>query len=151
MDVIERDGFTPDAKVTMIVEGETPGTMAKSTGLGLLELPTIFGMLKPDVVVSVGDRFETMATAVAAAYMNIPVAHTQGGEVSGSIDESVRHAVTKLAHLHFPARENESIAGDLKGFVVAGLQLNAHGGVACSGFRRQMSVVMLLNNLKSKT
>ena len=81
VDVIERDGFTPDAKVTMIVEGETPGTMAKSTGLGLLELPTIFGMLKPDVVVSVGDRFETMATAVAAAYMNIPVAHTMGGEI----------------------------------------------------------------------
>jgi UDP-hydrolysing UDP-N-acetyl-D-glucosamine 2-epimerase len=103
VDVIERDGFTPDAKVTMIVEGETPGTMAKSTGLGLLELPTIFGMLKPDVVVSVGDRFETMATAVAAAYMNIPVAHTMGGEISGTIDESIRHAVTKLAHLHFPA------------------------------------------------
>jgi UDP-hydrolysing UDP-N-acetyl-D-glucosamine 2-epimerase len=103
VDVIEADGFHPDAKVTMIVEGETPGTMAKSTGLGLLELPTIFGMLKPDVVVSVGDRFETMATAVAAAYMNIPLAHTMGGEISGTIDESIRHAVTKLSHLHFPA------------------------------------------------
>lgn len=103
VDVIEADGFQPDAKVTMIVEGETPGTMAKSTGLGLLELPTTFGMLKPDVVVSVGDRFETMATAVAAAYMNIPLAHTMGGEISGTIDESIRHAVTKLSHLHFPA------------------------------------------------
>jgi len=103
IDVIEADGFQPDAEVTMIVEGETPGTMAKSTGLGLIELPTIFGMLKPDVVVSVGDRFETMATAVAAAYMNIPLAHTMGGEISGTIDESIRHAVTKLAHVHFPA------------------------------------------------
>jgi UDP-hydrolysing UDP-N-acetyl-D-glucosamine 2-epimerase len=103
VDVIEADGFQPDAKVTMIVEGETPGTMAKSTGLGLLELPTIFGMLKPDIVVSVGDRFETMATAVAAAYMNIPLAHTMGGEISGTIDESIRHAVTKLSHVHFPA------------------------------------------------
>ena len=103
VDVIEADGFQPDAKVTMIVEGETPGTMAKSTGLGLLELPTIFGMLRPDVVVSVGDRFETMATAVAAAYMNIPLAHTMGGEISGTIDESIRHAVTKLSHVHFPA------------------------------------------------
>jgi UDP-hydrolysing UDP-N-acetyl-D-glucosamine 2-epimerase len=103
IDVIEADGFQPDAKVTMIVEGETPGTMAKSTGLGLLELPTIFGMLRPDVVVSVGDRFETMATAVAAAYMNIPLAHTMGGEISGTIDESIRHAVTKLSHVHFPA------------------------------------------------
>ncbi len=103
IDVIVADGFKPDAKVTMIVEGETPATMAKSTGLGLLELPTIFENLAPDVVVSVGDRFETMATAVAAAYMNIPVAHTMGGEISGTIDESIRHAVTKLAHLHFPA------------------------------------------------
>jgi UDP-hydrolysing UDP-N-acetyl-D-glucosamine 2-epimerase len=103
VDVIEADGFAADAKVTMIVEGETPATMAKSTGLGLLELPTIFEMLKPDVVVSVGDRFETMATAVAAAYMNIPIAHTMGGEISGTIDESIRHAVTKLSHVHFPA------------------------------------------------
>ncbi len=105
VDLIEQDGFVPDAKVTMIVEGETPGTMAKSTGLGLIEFPTIFEILKPDVVVSVGDRFETMATAVAASYMNIAVAHTMGGEVSGTIDESIRHAVTKLAHVHFPANE----------------------------------------------
>jgi UDP-hydrolysing UDP-N-acetyl-D-glucosamine 2-epimerase len=105
VDVIEADGFDPDAKVAMIIEGETPGTMAKSTGLGLLELPTIFGMLKPDLVVSVGDRFETMATAVAAAYMNITLAHTMGGEISGTIDESIRHAVTKLAHVHFPANQ----------------------------------------------
>jgi UDP-hydrolysing UDP-N-acetyl-D-glucosamine 2-epimerase len=103
IDVIEADGFEANAKVTMIVEGETPGTMAKSTGLGLLELPTLLDLLKPHVVVSVGDRFETIATAIAAAYMNIPVAHTMGGEISGTIDESVRHAVTKLSHLHFPA------------------------------------------------
>ena len=103
VDVIEADGFTPDARVTMIVEGETPATMAKSTGLGLIELPTVFELLRPDVVVSVGDRFEMMATAIAAAYMNIPVAHTMGGEISGTIDESIRHAVTKLAHIHFPA------------------------------------------------
>ena len=103
VDLIEADGFQPAARVTMIVEGETPATMAKSTGLGLLELPTTFDMLRPDVVVSVGDRFETMATAIAAAYMNIPIAHTMGGEISGTIDESIRHAVTKLSHLHFPA------------------------------------------------
>ena len=103
VDVIERDGFTPDARVTMIVEGETPATMAKSTGLGLLELPTMFELLKPDVIITVGDRFETMATAVAGAYMNIPLAHTMGGEVTGTIDESIRHAITKLSHVHFPA------------------------------------------------
>jgi UDP-hydrolysing UDP-N-acetyl-D-glucosamine 2-epimerase len=105
VDVIERDGFRVDARVNIIIEGETPSTMAKSTGLALLELPTLFDLLRPDVVVSVGDRFETMATAVAAAYMNIPVAHTMGGEVTGTIDESIRHAVTKLAHLHFPANK----------------------------------------------
>jgi UDP-hydrolysing UDP-N-acetyl-D-glucosamine 2-epimerase len=103
LDVIERDGFEPDERVFMLIEGETPGTMAKSTGLGLLELPTAFDRLRPDVVITVGDRFETMATALAATYMNIPLAHTMGGEVSGNIDESIRHAVTKFAHLHFPA------------------------------------------------
>jgi UDP-hydrolysing UDP-N-acetyl-D-glucosamine 2-epimerase len=105
LDVMERDGFEPNANVRLIIEGENPATMAKSTGLGLLELPTLFEMLQPDLVVTVADRFETIATAIAAAYMNLPVAHTQGGEVSGSIDESVRHAVTKLAHVHFPATE----------------------------------------------
>ena len=105
IEVIESDGFAADARVSMIVEGETPLTMAKSTGLGLLELPTLFELLRPDVIVSVGDRFETMSTAVAAAYMNIPLAHTMGGEVTGTIDESIRHAITKLAHLHFPANQ----------------------------------------------
>ncbi len=101
--LIEKDGFAPAAKINMLIEGETPVTMAKSTGLGLLELPTVLENLAPDVVVTVGDRFETMATALAAAYMNVPLAHTMGGEVSGTIDESIRHAITKLAHLHFPA------------------------------------------------
>jgi UDP-hydrolysing UDP-N-acetyl-D-glucosamine 2-epimerase len=105
VNLIESDGFKPHARVTMLIEGETPATMAKSTGLGLLELPTLFEQLAPDVVLTVGDRFETMATTLAAAYMNIPVAHTMGGEVSGTIDESIRHAVTKFAHIHFPASQ----------------------------------------------
>ncbi|MBV8542824.1 MAG: UDP-N-acetylglucosamine 2-epimerase (hydrolyzing) [Pseudonocardiales bacterium] len=103
--VLEATGFTPDAKIPFIIEGHTPATMARSTGLGLLELPTALERLEPDIVLTVADRFETIATAIAGAYMNIPVAHTQGGEVSGSIDESVRHAVTKLSHIHFPATE----------------------------------------------
>jgi len=101
--LVEQDGFKPAAKVYMLVEGETPATMAKSTGLGLMELPTVFEQLQPDIVLTVGDRFETMATTLAATYMNIPLAHTMGGEVSGTIDESIRHAVTKFAHIHFPA------------------------------------------------
>lgn len=103
--VIQEDGFESSAVVHSIVEGETPTTMAKSTGLAIVELATHFENLKPDVVLTVADRFETLATAVAASYMNIPLAHTQGGEVTGSIDESVRHAITKLAHIHFPATE----------------------------------------------
>jgi UDP-hydrolysing UDP-N-acetyl-D-glucosamine 2-epimerase len=103
--VIAADGFTPVEQVYMLIEGETPSTMAKSTGLGLIELPTVFERIKPDFVITVGDRFETMATALAAAYMNIPLAHTMGGEVTGTIDESIRHAVTKFAHVHFAASE----------------------------------------------
>lgn len=105
IDVIRSDGFDPDATVYLVLEGETPGTMAKSTGLGIMELATAFESLKPDVVLTVADRYETMATAVASSYMNIPLAHTQGGEVTGSIDESVRHAITKLSHIHFPTTE----------------------------------------------
>lgn len=105
IDIIRRDGFEETAVVHSIVEGETPTTMAKSTGLAIIELSTYFENLKPDVVLTVADRFETLATAVAASYMNIPLAHTQGGEVTGSIDESVRHAISKLAHIHFPATE----------------------------------------------
>lgn len=102
---IQEDGFQTDVIVYSIVEGENPTTMAKSTGMGIMELATQFENLKPHVVITVADRFETMATAIAASYMNIPLAHTQGGEVTGSIDESVRHAITKLAHIHFPATE----------------------------------------------
>jgi UDP-hydrolysing UDP-N-acetyl-D-glucosamine 2-epimerase len=105
-DLIKRDGFEIAARVYMLIEGETLTTMAKSTGLGLLELPTVFERLAPDIVLTVGDRFETMATTLSAAYMNIPIAHTMGGEVSGTIDESIRHAVTKFAHIHFPASDD---------------------------------------------
>jgi UDP-hydrolysing UDP-N-acetyl-D-glucosamine 2-epimerase len=97
---IENDGFSVAARVFMGLEGENPTSMAKTTGIGLLELATVFDNLKPDVVVTIADRYETLATAIAASYMNIPVAHIQGGEVTGSIDEKVRHAVTKLADLH---------------------------------------------------
>src|SRR5436190_6584090 len=102
---IQDDGFDISARVYMVLEGENLAAMAKTTGLGLLELATVFDNLKPDVVVTVADRYETLATAVAASYMNIPVAHVQGGEVTGSIDEKVRHAVTKLADLHLVSTE----------------------------------------------
>ena len=105
IDLIEKDGFSISSKIYTVVEGETPTTMAKSVGLSIIELTTQFENLAPDLVLTVADRYETMATAIAASYMNIPVAHTQGGELTGSIDESVRHAITKLSHVHFPATE----------------------------------------------
>jgi UDP-hydrolysing UDP-N-acetyl-D-glucosamine 2-epimerase len=105
IDVIEKEGFKVDRQVYMILEGENLVTSAKSTGLGLAELATVFDGLRPDAVVTIADRFETIATAVAAAYMNIPLIHIQGGEVTGSIDEKVRHAVTKLADVHLVSSE----------------------------------------------
>ena len=109
VNLIISDGFTINESLFTLTEGETPATMAKSTGVALIELSSAFERLMPDIVITVGDRFETMATTLAAAYMNIPIAHTMGGEVSGTIDESIRHAVTKFSHIHFPAsRDAES-------------------------------------------
>ncbi len=98
---MESDGFKIAARVHMVIEGENLVSSAKTAGVGLMELATVFDNLKPDVVVTIADRYETLATAVSASYMNIPLAHIQGGEVSGSIDEKVRHAITKLSDLHF--------------------------------------------------
>jgi len=100
IDVITADGFKASAQVHMLLEGENLLTSAKSTGLGIMELATTFHTLRPDAVLSIADRYETIATAIAGAYQNIPVVHVQGGEVTGSIDEKVRHAVTKLADVH---------------------------------------------------
>lgn len=105
VDVIEKDGFTPERSLAYVVEGETLETQAKSTGLGIIELSTSFGTLNPDMVVTMADRFETMATAISATYMNIPLIHLQGGEISGNIDDRVRHAITKLADYHFVSSE----------------------------------------------
>jgi len=100
VDVIESDGFKPNATVHVVIEGTSPETMAASTGLAIIQLSSKFQDLKPDVVLTIADRYETMATAIAASYMNIPLAHTQGGEVTGSIDDGVRNAVSRLAQLH---------------------------------------------------
>jgi UDP-hydrolysing UDP-N-acetyl-D-glucosamine 2-epimerase len=92
-----------DRVIHFLVEGENPVAMAKSAGLAVTEFSTAFENLRPHVVVVIADRFECLAIAMAASYMNVPLAHVEGGEVSGSIDESVRHAISKLSHLHFPA------------------------------------------------
>ncbi len=106
VDFIERDGFTIDEKVFMVLEGENKTAMAKTTGLGVMELANVFYNLQPDAVLTIADRFETIATSIAAAYQNIPLIHLQGGEVTGNIDEKVRHANTKLADIHFVTSED---------------------------------------------
>lgn len=103
INVIRADGFTPVRSIHYVLEGETLATQAKSTGLGIVELSSAFEDLQPDMVVTVADRFETMATAIASTYLNIPLVHLQGGEISGNIDDRVRHAITKLADIHFVA------------------------------------------------
>jgi UDP-hydrolysing UDP-N-acetyl-D-glucosamine 2-epimerase len=105
-DIIKKDGFKINRIVYTLLEGENLLTMSKSTGISIMEFSTVFGELRPDIVVVIADRYETLAAAIAASYMNIVLVHTQGGETTGSIDESVRHATTKLAHIHFPASYN---------------------------------------------
>jgi UDP-hydrolysing UDP-N-acetyl-D-glucosamine 2-epimerase len=103
MQVVRQDGFCVDGEVYIELEGSTPATMAKSVGFGVVEFASEFQRLKPDMILLIGDRYESLAAAIAAAYMNICIAHIQGGEVSGSIDESARHAISKFAQFHFPS------------------------------------------------
>ena len=101
--IILSDGFKINSKIYSLLEGENPITMAKTTGYGLVEITTELSKLKPEFLVVVGDRYETLSATIAAAYLNIKIAHTMGGEITGTIDESIRHANTKFAHVHFPS------------------------------------------------
>lgn len=105
---VKNDGFHVDGEIYIELEGSTPATMAKSLGFAVVEFASEFQRLKPDVVMLIGDRYEALAAALAAAYMNICIVHIQGGEVSGSIDESARHAISKLAHYHFPSTKRSA-------------------------------------------
>ena len=105
--VIESDGFCVDESVDFLVgHGETLASQTKSAGRAVTAFGVALGQLRPDVVMVVADRWEALSLALAATSMNIPIAHLEGGEVSGSIDERLRHAVTKLAHLHLPANDD---------------------------------------------
>ena len=103
---IEADGFPISARVEMLGGGDTPEAVAAATGRGVAGFGEAFARLRPDVVVVLGDRFEMLAAAVAALPFALPVAHIHGGEVSeGAMDNQIRHAITKLAHLHFASAE----------------------------------------------
>jgi UDP-hydrolysing UDP-N-acetyl-D-glucosamine 2-epimerase len=97
------DGFRVVGQIYLEVEGGTPATMAKSVGLGTIEFVNEFQRVKPDLVLLIGDRYEALSATIAAAYMNLCIVHVQGGEVSGSIDESARHAMSKFSHFHYPS------------------------------------------------
>ena len=106
--MVKNDGFKVDHRVFLEVEGSVPVTMSKSIGLGIIEFTNVYQQLQPDMLLLIGDRYEALAAAIAGAYMNIPIAHVQGGEISGSIDESARHAISKFSQLHFPATQRSA-------------------------------------------
>lgn len=102
VDAIERDRFVVSKRVEMLVSSDTGVGVAKSVGLGTIGLADAFAELKPDCVLLLGDRFELLAAAQAAHFLRIPVAHIAGGDVTrGAFDDAVRHAITKIAHVHF--------------------------------------------------
>ncbi|XP_041838099.1 bifunctional UDP-N-acetylglucosamine 2-epimerase/N-acetylmannosamine kinase isoform X3 [Melanotaenia boesemani] len=98
--MIEQDDFDIGSKLHTIVRGEDEAAMVESVGLALVKLPDVLQRLRPDILVVHGDRFDALALATAAALMNIRILHLEGGEVSGTIDDSIRHAISKLAHYH---------------------------------------------------
>ncbi|XP_029529516.1 bifunctional UDP-N-acetylglucosamine 2-epimerase/N-acetylmannosamine kinase-like isoform X2 [Oncorhynchus nerka] len=98
--MIEQDDFDIGSKLHTIVRGEDEAAMVESVGLALVKLPDVLHRLRPDILVVHGDRFDALALATAAALMNIRILHLEGGEVSGTIDDSIRHAISKLAHYH---------------------------------------------------
>ena len=108
VEVVRRDGFEVAGEIFIELEGSKPATMAKSVGFGVVEFSSEFQRLQPDVVLLIGDRYEALSAAIAAAYMNLCIVHIQGGEVSGSIDESARHAISKFAQFHFPSTERSA-------------------------------------------
>lgn len=105
IEVVRRDGFEVQYEVYNEVEGSVPVSMVASVGVTTIELGNVFNRARPEFVLLIGDRYQAMAAAIAASYQNICLIHLQGGEVSGSIDEATRHAITKLAHYHFPATD----------------------------------------------
>jgi UDP-hydrolysing UDP-N-acetyl-D-glucosamine 2-epimerase len=126
--VVREDGFQVDSEIYIELEGSTPTTMAKSVGFALLEFAGEFRRLDPDLILLIGDRYEALSAAISAAYMNKCIAHIQGGEVSGSIDESARHAITKFAHYHFPSTQRAA-----KYIEMMGEPADTILGVGCPG------------------
>ena len=104
-EILESEGFKNIYETHFNLEGDSRVVKAKTAGLGIIEFSLLFNNIQPDVVVIRGDRFEILSAATAASYMNIPIAHIEGGDLSGTLDESIRHSITKLSHIHFSTNE----------------------------------------------
>lgn len=137
--VVREDGFNVSGEIFIELEGSKPATMAKSVGFGVVEFASEFQRLQPDVVLLIGDRYEALSAAIAAAYMNICLVHIQGGEVSGSIDESARHAISKFSQFHFPSTQRSA-----EYLIRMGERPDTILGVGCPGsdlaFERQVAL-----------
>jgi UDP-hydrolysing UDP-N-acetyl-D-glucosamine 2-epimerase len=106
--ILEDDGLEITTEMYNVLEGGNPVASAKTTGLSMMEFTNVLNDIGPDAVITIADRYETMAVTLAACYQNIPIIHTQGGEITGSIDEKVRHATTKLADYHMVSTERSA-------------------------------------------
>lgn len=106
VDEIDQDQLRISDRIYMALDGYTPASMSKSLGIFLMSVTDSFLRLRPDLALLAGDRGEQLMTAVAAAHMNIPIAHIQAGELSGNIDGMTRHAITRYAHIHFASSED---------------------------------------------
>jgi len=141
--------YKPDAVVQCFVEGDNLQAMTLTTGLFLTQLGGVLERLKPDMILVHGDRYEVLAAAITAAYMNLPLLHTEGGESTGSIDDRVRHAITKLADIHFPvtklSRQRIIKMGERPEtvFTVGSTALDSLLGIDLTNSRREPYIVVL--------
>ena len=141
--------YKPDARIQCLIDGDDTNAMSLTTGVFLTQIGGVLQGLKPDKVLIHGDRYEMLAVAIAAAYNNIPLCHTEGGETTGTIDEKVRHSISKLADIHFPvtklAKKNLIKMGcdPSKVFVVGSTALDALKGIDLSNNRTEPYIVVL--------
>lgn len=134
---IEEDGFSIAAKVEMLLSGDTGVAVAKSVGLGVIGFADAIDRLRPDLMLVLGDRFEILAAVQAALFARVPVAHLCGGDVTeGAFDESIRHAITKMSHLHFPT--NAQAAGRLVAMGEDPIHVHAVGSPGLDRIRRMV-------------
>jgi UDP-hydrolysing UDP-N-acetyl-D-glucosamine 2-epimerase len=143
--------FEPDFRIQALLSGDDTEAMVLTTGLFLTKLTDALKTLKPDMVLVHGDRYEVLACAIACAYMNIPLAHTEGGEQTGTIDDKVRYAISSLADIHFPVTEKAArrlkrlVKKPENVFVVGSTALDSLKEINLSSERTEPYIVVLFH------